>query len=127
VARPSGCRAENRLGACASHVHVLLLPRIAPSHLLQSLKGFTARQANRMLGRTGEPFWQAESYDHWVPDQEEYTRIARYIENNPVSAGLVARPEDYPWSCANARKGLDTSVETADTSVRATKTRYCLS
>ena len=104
-----------------NHVHVLLLPRIALSRLLQSLKGFTAREANRMLGRTGEPFWQAESYDHWVRDEAEYARIARYIENNPVKAGLVARAEDYPWSSANARKRLDTIVETADTSVRATK------
>jgi len=72
----------------ANHVHVLLL-RITPSRLLQSLKGFTAREANRVLGRTGEPFWQAESYDHWVRDENEYGRIAAYIENNPVKAGLV--------------------------------------
>jgi REP element-mobilizing transposase RayT len=45
----------------ANHVHVLLRPKISPSRLLQSLKGFTVREANRMLDRTGEPFWQAES------------------------------------------------------------------
>ena len=37
----------------ANHVHVLLLPIVNPSRLLQSLKGFTAREANRMLGRHG--------------------------------------------------------------------------
>jgi len=37
----------------ANHVHVLLLPLISPSKLLQSLKGFTAREANKLLGRTG--------------------------------------------------------------------------
>ncbi len=105
----------------ANHVHVLLLPRIAPSRLLQSLKGFTAREANRRLGRTGEAFWQAESYDRWVRDEAEYGRIAAYIENNPVKAELVERAEDYPWSSAHPRKGLDTIVETADTSVRATR------
>jgi len=84
----------------SNHVHVLLRPLIAPSRLLQSLKGFTAREANRLLGRTGEPFWQAESYDHWVRDEEQYKRITKYIENNPVNAGLVERPEDYPWSSA---------------------------
>ena len=42
----------------ANHVHVLLLPIVNPSRLLQSWKGFTAPEANRMLGRTGEPFWQ---------------------------------------------------------------------
>jgi REP element-mobilizing transposase RayT len=41
-----------------NHVHLLITPRIAPSRLLQSLKGATSRECNRRLGRTGEPFWQ---------------------------------------------------------------------
>jgi REP element-mobilizing transposase RayT len=60
----------------ANHVHVLLWPLVNPSHLLKSLKGYTARQANRLLGRTGEPFGQRESYDHWVRDQTEWRRIS---------------------------------------------------
>jgi len=103
-----------------NHVHVLLLPIVNPSRLLQSLKGFTAREANRMLGRTGEPFWQAESYDHWVRDEKEHARVTAYIETNPVKAGLVECAEDYRWSSANQQKRLDTIVEAADTSVRAT-------
>jgi hypothetical protein len=31
---------------------------------MKSLKGASAREANRVTGRTGEPFWQKESYDH---------------------------------------------------------------
>jgi REP element-mobilizing transposase RayT len=85
----------------ANHVHVLLRPLVAPSRLLQSLKGATARAANRVLGRTGESFWQRESYDHWVRDEREWARIAAYIVDNPVRAGLVSRPEDYPWSSAH--------------------------
>src|SRR6185503_11377559 len=50
----------------ANHVHLLIQPKISPSALLKSLKGATARAANRLLGRTGDPFWQKESYDHWV-------------------------------------------------------------
>jgi REP element-mobilizing transposase RayT len=86
-----------------NHVHVLLLPKVLPSRLLQSLKGATARDANRILGRTGEPFWQRESYDHWVRNEGEWGRIAKYIENNPVAAGLVERAEDYSWSSAGER------------------------
>jgi putative transposase len=84
----------------SNHVHILLLPKTDPSRLLKSLKGSTARDANRMLGRTGEPFWQRESYDRWVRDGLEWQRIAAYIENNPVKAGLVARAEDHRWSSA---------------------------
>lgn len=109
------------LGAYAvmsNHFHVLLLPRISPSRLLQSLKGVTARQANLILARTGETFWQAESYDHWVRNAEEWKRIVAYIEENPVKAGLVERAEDYQWS--SAAKSVETSLGAADTSVCAT-------
>jgi putative transposase len=92
----------------ANHVHVLLLPLAPPSQLLKSLKGSTAREANRRLGRTGEPFWQRESYDHWVRNEAEWNRIAAYIESNPVRAGVVAREEDYRWSSARASPGVAT-------------------
>jgi type I restriction enzyme R subunit/putative DNA methylase len=91
----------------ANHVHLLIDPQIDPSRLLKSLKGATAREANKLLGRTGEPFWQKESYDHWVRNRDEFERIARYIENNPVKAGLVKVPEEYPWSSASVEKSLD--------------------
>jgi putative transposase len=106
----------------SNHVHVLLLPKIAPAKLLQSLKGATARQANLILGRTGESFWQAESYDHWVRDKGEWFRILAYIENNLVKAGLVQRASDYRWSSAY-KKSVETSLDAADTSVRATSPR----
>ena len=85
-----------------NHVHLLIWPM--PNHnlseILQSRKRHTGRQANRMLGRTGSPFWQPESYDHWVRDDEEKARIRRYIRNNPVKAGLCRSPEEWRWSSA---------------------------
>jgi putative transposase len=90
-----------------NHVHVLIHPHIDVSRLLKSLKGATAREANKLLRRTGEPFWQKESYDHWVRDEAEFRRIRAYIENNPVKAGLVKISEEYPWSSANVEKNLD--------------------
>jgi REP element-mobilizing transposase RayT len=101
----------------ANHVHVLLLPKIAVSLLMKSLKGYTAREANKLLGRTGAPFWQKESYDHWVRNKEEWQRIKSYIENNPVKAGLVAAAELYRWSSATH---VDTSVDAARLEARAT-------
>jgi REP element-mobilizing transposase RayT len=85
-----------------NHVHLLVTPRVAVPKLMRRLKGYTAREANRVLNRTGEAFWQAESYDHWVRNEQEWRRIVAYIERNPVAAGLAARPEDYPWSSAAA-------------------------
>jgi hypothetical protein len=48
------------------------------------------------------PFWRGESYDRWVRSEEEWNRIAGYIEQNPVKAGLVPTPEAYPCSSAQA-------------------------
>jgi len=102
----------------ANHVHLLILPQVDPSHLLKSLKGATAREANRLLGRTGEPFWQKESYDHWVRNQAEFSRIRAYIENNPVKAGLFRNPEGYPYSSAGVEKSLDAARTSACATLR---------
>ncbi len=48
----------------SNHIHLLVLPKVSPSQLMQALKGASAREANRILNRTGETFRQAESYDH---------------------------------------------------------------
>ena len=67
----------------ANHMHLLVLPRVSPNRFSQTLKGYTAREANRLPARTGQPFWQAESYDRSVHDDRESNRIKGYIENNP--------------------------------------------
>jgi len=97
----------------ANHVHLLIWPKIAPERLLKSLKGSTAREANRLLGRTGEPFWQKESYDHWVRNPGEMEKIRGYIEANPVKAGLVQNPRDYAWSSAGVEMSLDAARKSA--------------
>jgi REP element-mobilizing transposase RayT len=84
-----------------NHVHLLCWPRASLAKITQQVKGYTARQANVILGRKGRPFWQDESYDHWVRDRGEMHRIARYIVYNPVKAGLAVRPEDWAWSSAH--------------------------
>jgi type I restriction enzyme R subunit/putative DNA methylase len=84
----------------ANHVHVLITPNQSLAWITKTLKGFSARRANEILGRPGQPFWQDESYDHWARNRLESERIQRYIEGNPVAAGLVARPELWRWSSA---------------------------
>ncbi len=89
----------------ANHVHVLLWPDRDLISITRKIKSFTASEANRILQRSGKRFWQEESFDHWIRTMAEYSRIATYIEWNPVSAGLVKKPEDWPWSSAAGRDG----------------------
>ena len=87
-----------------NHVHLLVVPHGEPSEILRVLKGYTARLANKILGRTGSPFWQDETFDHYVRHVEHQTQIRNYIVNDPVRCGLVSRPQDYRWSSAYVEK-----------------------
>jgi REP element-mobilizing transposase RayT len=77
-----------------NHVHVLIEPQQgwSLSTILHGWKSFTAKQANRILGRNGV-FWQPEYYDHLIRDEPEYLHSVRYIEQNPSVAGMVS----WPW------------------------------
>jgi REP element-mobilizing transposase RayT len=85
-----------------NHVHLIVwpMPNHTLSDILRDRKRRTARQVNLLLGRTGETFWQHESYDHWIRDEEEKDRMRRYIRNNPVKARLCRLPEEWRWSSA---------------------------
>jgi putative transposase len=84
-----------------NHVHLLMTPLVNVCDIMQSLKRLTARECNKVLGLTGGPFWQNESYDRLVRDETEFLRIVRYIETNPVKAGLATTPEVFLWSSAS--------------------------
>ena len=85
-----------------NHVHLILwpMPNHTLSEILKSRKRHTAREINLLLGRTGKAFWQRESFDHWIRNDEEKSRIRRYIRMNPVNAGLCKSPEEWKWSSA---------------------------
>ena len=99
----------------SNHVHLLISPSIPLLRLWKSLKSITAKRANELLELTGQPFWQEESYDRLVRNKHEFERIQRYIEMNPVRAGLVLDPEQFRWSSARATWGSP-----ADQGVRLT-------
>jgi putative transposase len=82
-----------------NHVHLLATPARADSlpRLMQSLGRRYVRAVNARRRRTGT-LWEGR-YRAAPIDSEAYLlRCCRYIELNPVRAGLVARPRDYRWS-----------------------------
>jgi len=70
------------------------------SNLLQSIKKYSGREANKVLGRDGK-FWQHESYDHLIRDGDELIRCMEYTLNNPIKAGLAKSRENYKWNYVN--------------------------
>jgi putative transposase len=72
---------------------------------LRLLKGRTARYCNLELKHTGS-FWQHESYDHVVRDDQELERTLRYILTNPVKAGLVKEWKSWPFTYISPELGI---------------------
>ena len=83
-----------------NHVHVLMQPHVPLARITNTVKGIAARDANAVLGRRGLPFWQDESFDHWIRNSAQLERVRHYIEHNPVTAGLARSAESYLWSSA---------------------------
>lgn len=95
-----------------NHVHVLVEIWHTPlGQILSSWKGYTAKQANKLLGRTGV-FWGEDYFDHYIRDEEHLRRVTRYIENNPTKARLVRSPEEWDWSSARYRSKEDIPART---------------
>jgi REP element-mobilizing transposase RayT len=88
----------------SNHVHVVLTPIEGweLSQILHSWRSYTAKECNKLLGRTGR-FWWKDAWDRFVRDERHYFSAIRYIEYNPVKAGLCKKPEDWEWSSARTR------------------------
>ena len=87
-----------------NHVHVVFMPTgAAMASILDSWKTFTAREANRLLNRSGQRFWQADYFDVYARDSGHELRLRRYVEANPKKAKLVLDPREWPWSSARFR------------------------
>jgi putative transposase len=86
-----------------NHLHALVDIWDMPlSELIKSWKSFVAREANKRLGRRGE-FWEREYLDTVIENDSHHRTAVRYIENNPVKAGLAREVKDWPWSSARFR------------------------
>jgi REP element-mobilizing transposase RayT len=88
-----------------NHVHTMFTPQVgwALSQIAHSWKSYTANECNKVLKRKGE-FWQPEPFDRYIRNERHYANAVRYIEENPVKAGLCKAPEDWRWSSASLKK-----------------------
>ncbi len=89
-----------------NHVHLLLTPQRAdgPSHLMKHLGQRYVQHYNRTHLRTGS-LWEGRFRSSIVDSEGYLFRCQRYIELNPVRAGMVADPWEYPWSSYLANAG----------------------
>jgi REP element-mobilizing transposase RayT len=78
------------------HVHLIINPINTLSQIMHSIKSFTAHEINKTTGREGK-LWQDENFDRVIRDEKEFLEKINYIANNPITANLAERYEDYKW------------------------------
>ena len=89
-----------------NHVHVIcrLLPGQNLPDVLRSWKVYSAREADRILDRSGT-LWRREYYDRLIRGDGEFHRAVQYVLSNPERAGL----KDWKWVWSEGREALSTA------------------
>ncbi len=85
-----------------NHVHAVIEQVEDIAGTVRRWKSWTSRQINSALGRSGA-LWRREYFDRVARDENHLQTMIHYVESNPVAAGLVAYPIDWPWSSAAHR------------------------
>lgn len=92
----------------SNHVHLLVTPteENGVSRLLYLVGLHYSKAVNRKLGRTGT-LWEERLHASEVRSDPYVLTCYRYIELNPVRAGMVAHPADYRWSSYASNAGIE--------------------
>lgn len=81
-----------------SHLHLFLrVPNRTLKESMEDFKRWTGHQASKLVDLPDGRFWQDEWFDHWSRSDEQDERIIRYIQQNPVAAGLEKNASDWKW------------------------------
>lgn len=97
-----------------NHIHLTAIPRTAES-LASALKPLFLRYAQHVnwTQQYSGRLWQGRFFSCPL-DEKHFWAAVRYVERNPVLAGIVRKPEQYPWSSAAAHCGLRNDPLLAD-------------
>ena len=94
------------------HAHLLVEGTSDTSDLLHLVKSAKQRSGQSFAARHQHPLWQESFYDRILRPADDAREIARYIIENPVRAGLVRSPLEYPllgsdlWTISDLIDGL---------------------
>jgi len=120
-----------------NHVHMIMsrTGEIQPESIMRDLKKFTSNEIIHSIinnpresrkewmlkmfeeegknnsNNTKYQFWQQDNHPIELVTNEMQNQRLNYVHNNPVEAGFVHRPEDYPWSSAQDYAGINGPVK----------------
>jgi REP element-mobilizing transposase RayT len=79
------------------HIHLVTEGRSQEADCLVFTKIFKQRTAFRWKREQGQKLWQESFHDHVLRDSEDTRAVVRYVLENPVRAGLVGSPREFPY------------------------------
>jgi putative transposase len=88
-----------------NHIHIIVEPGrdvMALSLMMKRINGRQAAYVNKLEGRSGS-LWEGRYKSSPIQRESYLLSCCRYVELNPVRAGMVAKAEDYPWSSYQER------------------------
>lgn len=90
------------------HLHILLTPGKTTTleRAIGLIKGGSSFEIGKAL-RMRFPVWHEGFTEHGIRDKEDFETHVRYIQSNPVKAGLVNDPRDYPYCSMKGKYRLD--------------------
>lgn len=94
----------------SNHIHLVVVPSNTGGlhRALKAVHGQYAQRINRMRDQKGH-LWQGRYFSSAL-DSSYFLNAVRYVELNPVRAGIVKRAEDYEWSSAAAHCGVANDI-----------------
>jgi len=131
------CREKFRLKLFAyclmrNHVHLVVDPgedAKSLSLLMKCLAGRHARRLNLRYSWSGS-IWESRFKCSPIETERYLLTCGRYVDLNPVRAGIVSAPSAYPWSSYRARAGIESSAlldpDPAIEALADTKVRRCM-
>jgi REP element-mobilizing transposase RayT len=111
-----------------THFHLLVRSKVG--RLGEAMKLVEERYAQRFNWRRDRrgPLFQGRFRSELIQSPEYWENVVRYIDRNPVRAGIVARPEDYPFGSARAyvanRRPAWLTTSVVDTALRGASISY---
>ena len=100
-----------------NHVHLILDPcqnEHSIGKMMKRLAGRQTRYVNALERRTGS-LWEGRYKSSPIEMDTYLLACCRYVEMNPVRAGMVNRPEEYDWSSYRQKTGTETTWIDIDT------------
>jgi putative transposase len=97
------------------HIHLLLEAETTSVDMRVVIERAKQRVGFRYAQLFGVPLWQRSYFDHTLRSDEAVESVIAYIVNNPIRAGFVTRPEDWPfWGAAHrSRSDLLETIATS--------------